>query len=234
MFENVHIADNHGKRSLAIFIDIQNFFKRTAVQCVGQYIMLGPVADELLRLPIFAVDLVVSQCQILQLGRAYNRENLAFLDAFAVLHQRLYHQTACHGANFYHKYDKNGRTEILFAVNVDKDRLRVALPAADQFHQAVQTLGNFFCDIVTRILVLAVSDELLCLAQFVGIRHRHIAIVQRNALDFLWPCRKVNKRCLRHKPHGIPVCAAQVLRGHHDGFQQGESLGVAVIFPKIF
>ena len=54
MFKNVNVTENHCKRLLAVLIDIQDLFKRTAVQCAGQRVVLGLVADDLLRLLVFA------------------------------------------------------------------------------------------------------------------------------------------------------------------------------------
>lgn len=68
LLKNIDIADDHCKGLFAALINVQDLFKRAAVQRIGQRIVLGLMADKLLRLLILAVDLIVGQRQLLQLG----------------------------------------------------------------------------------------------------------------------------------------------------------------------
>ena len=72
LLKNIDIADDHCKGLFAALINVQELFKRAAVQRIGQRIVLGLMADKLLRLLIFAVDLIVGQRQLLQLGSAHH------------------------------------------------------------------------------------------------------------------------------------------------------------------
>ena len=233
MFKNVNVTDNHCKRLLAVLIDIQDLFKRTAVQCAGQRVVLGLVADDLLRLLVFAVDFVVGQCQVLQFCRAHHREDLPAPDALTVVHQRFYHQMARYHADFQHEQYQQRRAQLNFTVHAGENGLGSVLAAACQRNQAVHALGDFFVHIIAHILILVVANQLLCLAHLLAVCHRYVTVMQRDRPDFRRPARLVRQRGLRHKPHGIPIRIAQILRRCHGGFQQRESIGVAVMLCKI-
>ena len=87
--------------------------------------------------------------------------------------------------------------------------------------------------ILTHILVLAVADQLLGLAHLIGVRHRQVAVMQRDRLYLGRPVGGVGQRGLRHQTHGIAVGIAQILRGGHGRFQQGKRIGVTVILSEI-
>ena len=127
LLKNIDIADDHCKGLFAALINIQDLFKRAAVQRIGQRIVLGLMADKLLRLLIFAVDLIVGQRQLLQLGGAHHREDFPALDALAVLHQRLHDQMAGDDADLKHQRDQYSRAKLDLAVDIGKDLLGTVL-----------------------------------------------------------------------------------------------------------
>ena len=83
--------------------------------------------DKLLRFLILAVDLIVGQRQLLQLGGAHHREDFPALDALAVLQQRLYNKMAGDDADFKHQCDQRSRAELDLAVDIGKGQLGAVL-----------------------------------------------------------------------------------------------------------
>ena len=167
------------------------------------------VANQLLRLLIFLVYLIVGVCQLLQLLGTHHRENLAPDNAAAVHFQRCNDQVPdCHTGK-QHQEHQQRNAHFKFGVDVPKHCLRVVLVVAGLLPQQLRGAGNVIILVCAQNFVfVAVKDLLRALPLVVEIQ-RLVLRRQLNLPNLVRPQGFVGKADLNHQAHNIIILLSQ-------------------------
>ena len=86
--EHIYICEDEGIRRIALLIETEDLVKRAFVEQIGQRVVLGFVADELMRFAVLLENGVVRFGERLQFRSSDHRHGLVLLYALVVAEER--------------------------------------------------------------------------------------------------------------------------------------------------